>query len=73
MILYQVLAKIQGANFILEQEALLLLLLPAEVRYNFPGSNPVSGQRRSFSPLLQKGWYGCISQMTLLFKAQTQA
>lgn len=50
-ILYQVLVKIQGANFVLEQEALSLLLPPAEVRYNSPGRNAVSGQRRSVSLL----------------------
>lgn len=47
IILYQLLAKIQGANFVLEQESLSFLFTPAQVRYNFPGRNAVSGQRRS--------------------------
>lgn len=62
------LAKIQGENFVLEQEALSLLFPPAEVRCNFPGSNAASGQRRSVSLLLQKGWYRYISQKILYFK-----
>lgn len=68
MILYQVLAKIQGENFVLGQEALSLLFPPSEVRCNFPGSSPVSGQRRSVSLLLQKGWYRYISQSILHLK-----
>lgn len=65
IILYQVFAKIQGADFVLKQESLSFLFLPAEVRYNFPGRNAVSRQRRSVYLLLQKSWYRSISQKML--------
>lgn len=65
IILYQVLVIIQGADFVLEQESLSFVFTPAEVRYNIPGRNAVSGQGRSVYLLLQKSWYRSISQKML--------